>query len=45
MRAHVRYGLAEVSGQIGALQAVDWRERTRRRGARASLRSVRPTLR
>jgi len=27
MRAHVRYGLAEISGQIGALSASEWRER------------------
>jgi DNA-binding GntR family transcriptional regulator len=27
MRAHVRYGLAEISGRIGALSASDWRER------------------
>jgi GntR family transcriptional regulator, rspAB operon transcriptional repressor len=27
MRAHVRYGLAEISGQIGALAASEWRER------------------
>jgi len=26
MRAHVRYGLMEVSGQIGALAASEWRE-------------------
>jgi DNA-binding GntR family transcriptional regulator len=31
MRAHVRYGLAEVSGQIGALAPAEWRERVRRR--------------
>jgi DNA-binding GntR family transcriptional regulator len=46
MRAHVRYGLAEVSGQIGALQAVDWRERPRRRpGARRAARAIRSTKR
>jgi DNA-binding GntR family transcriptional regulator len=27
MRAHVRYGLSEISGQIGALAASEWRER------------------
>jgi DNA-binding GntR family transcriptional regulator len=27
MRAHVRYGLAEIAGQIGALSASEWRER------------------
>jgi len=27
MRAHVRYGLAEVTGQIGALSTPEWRER------------------
>jgi DNA-binding GntR family transcriptional regulator len=33
MRAHVRYGLAEVSGGISALAASEWREpRRRRRG-------------
>ncbi len=31
MRAHVRYGLAEVTGQIGALSTPEWRER---RGSR-----------
>jgi DNA-binding GntR family transcriptional regulator len=33
MRAHVRYGLTEVSGRIGALAPAEWRERrhTRRR--------------
>jgi DNA-binding GntR family transcriptional regulator len=30
MRAHVRYGLAEISGQIGALGVADWREPRRR---------------
>ena len=37
MRAHVRYGLAEVSGRIGALVASEWRERrqpNRRKRAR-----------
>ncbi|MGH9313178.1 MAG: GntR family transcriptional regulator [Vicinamibacterales bacterium] len=29
MRAHVRYGLTEVSRQIGALGATEWRERKR----------------
>ncbi len=27
MRAHVRYGLAEIAGHIGALAASEWRER------------------
>jgi DNA-binding GntR family transcriptional regulator len=27
MRSHVRYGLTEVSGRIGALAATEWRER------------------
>jgi GntR family transcriptional regulator, rspAB operon transcriptional repressor len=27
MRAHVRYGLSEISGRIGALAASEWRER------------------
>jgi DNA-binding GntR family transcriptional regulator len=27
MRAHVRYGLAEVSGRIGGIRASEWRER------------------
>jgi DNA-binding GntR family transcriptional regulator len=27
MRAHVRYGLAEISGQISVLDSVEWRER------------------
>jgi len=27
MRAHVRYGLVEITGQIGALAASVWRER------------------
>jgi DNA-binding GntR family transcriptional regulator len=27
MRAHVRYGFSEISGQIGALAASEWRER------------------
>ncbi|HUG54000.1 MAG TPA: GntR family transcriptional regulator [Vicinamibacteria bacterium] len=31
MRAHVRYGLVEVKGQLGALKAEEWRERPRRR--------------
>lgn len=37
MRAHVRYGLAEVSGQIGLMAASEWRERRAdRQKARAS---------
>ena len=36
MRAHVRYGLAEIAGQIGALGATEWRERRRAvRGGRS----------
>jgi DNA-binding GntR family transcriptional regulator len=31
MRAHVRYGLAEISGQISTLAAPEWRERRRSR--------------
>ncbi len=27
MRAHVRYGLVEVSGQLSALATPEWRER------------------
>jgi DNA-binding GntR family transcriptional regulator len=27
MRSHVRYGLAEIAGRIGALEASEWRER------------------
>jgi DNA-binding GntR family transcriptional regulator len=34
MRAHVRYGFAEVSGRISALSASDWRESRTRRTAR-----------
>lgn len=30
MRAHVRYGLKEISGQIGALAAPEWRERRKK---------------
>jgi GntR family transcriptional regulator, rspAB operon transcriptional repressor len=32
MRAHVRYGLAEISGQMGKLAASEWRERPANRG-------------
>ncbi len=35
MRAHVRYGLAEVSGQIGALAPPEWRERRPARARRS----------
>jgi GntR family transcriptional regulator, rspAB operon transcriptional repressor len=37
MRGHVRYGLTEVSGQMGALGATEWRERkaTGARGGRS----------
>jgi DNA-binding GntR family transcriptional regulator len=31
MRGHVRYGLAEISGRIGALAASEWRERRPKR--------------
>ena len=31
MRAHVRYGLSEITGQIRALASPEWRERTRGR--------------
>jgi DNA-binding GntR family transcriptional regulator len=31
MRAHVRYGFSEVSGQLRALAASEWRERSRSR--------------
>jgi len=43
MRAHVRYGKVEVAGQLGALTAVEWRERAggRGRSRRAPLRSLR----
>jgi DNA-binding GntR family transcriptional regulator len=43
MRAHVRYGLPEVARHVGALTAVEWRERRRRRtgSGRAPLRSIR----
>jgi DNA-binding GntR family transcriptional regulator len=33
MRVHVRYGLLEISGQIGALGASEWRERSGSRKA------------
>lgn len=36
MRAHVRYGFAEVSGRISALNASEWRERRSRRPRRSS---------
>jgi len=43
MRGHVRYGLVEVTGQLGALTAEEWRERRRSRkpSARGPLRSIR----
>lgn len=43
MRAHVRYGKVEVTGQLGALTALEWRERPRgrRSNPRAPLRSIR----
>ena len=37
MRAHVRYGLVEVTGRVGALTAAQWRERP---DARPALRSA-----
>jgi GntR family transcriptional regulator, rspAB operon transcriptional repressor len=33
MRTHVRYGLAEIAGRIGALAASEWRERRRSKTA------------
>lgn len=47
MRAHVRYGLVEVTGRLGALTAVEWRERSpsRKASARAFLRPVRAPAR
>jgi len=39
MRAHVRYGLNEISSRIGALSASEWRERSGRRDAGAVIRS------
>jgi DNA-binding GntR family transcriptional regulator len=39
MRAHVRFGLVEVSGQISALSGSEWRERRGGRGAGAGARS------
>jgi DNA-binding GntR family transcriptional regulator len=43
MRAHVRYGIVEITSQVAALTALEWRERKRRRsgGGRSLLRSVR----
>jgi DNA-binding GntR family transcriptional regulator len=43
MRAHVRYGLVEVAGQLSALAPSEWRERPRARRppGRSPLRSVR----
>jgi DNA-binding GntR family transcriptional regulator len=41
MRAHVRYGLVEVTGRLGALTAVEWRERSPSRPPRASGRAFR----
>jgi DNA-binding GntR family transcriptional regulator len=31
MRAHVRYGFAEISGRLGSLEASEWRERGRQK--------------
>jgi DNA-binding GntR family transcriptional regulator len=36
MRAHVRHGLAEVTGRVGVLQATEWRSPRRRRAARSA---------
>jgi GntR family transcriptional regulator, rspAB operon transcriptional repressor len=36
MRTHVRYGLAEIAGRIGALAASEWRERRTKTGSVAS---------
>jgi DNA-binding GntR family transcriptional regulator len=43
MRAHVRYGVVEVAGQLSALTPEEWRERPRARrpSARGPLRSIR----
>ncbi len=43
MRAHVRYGVVEVAGQLSALTPEEWRERprSRRPPSRAPLRSIR----
>ena len=43
MRAHVRYGVVEVAGQLSALTPEEWRERprARRAAARGPLRSIR----
>jgi DNA-binding GntR family transcriptional regulator len=45
MRAHVRYGVVEVAGQLSALAPSEWRERPRARRSpgRSPLRSVRLT--
>jgi DNA-binding GntR family transcriptional regulator len=36
MRTHVRYGLAEIAGRIGALAPSEWRERRNKTAARLS---------
>jgi len=43
MRAHVRYGVVEITNQVGALEAREWRERPGRRSVqgRGALRSIR----
>ena len=43
MRAHVRYGLVEVAGQLSAIAPPEWREgpRARRAAPRSPLRSIR----
>src|SRR5204863_6121278 len=43
MRAHVRYGVVEITNQVGALEAKEWRERPRPRPGRGrpALRSIR----
>jgi DNA-binding GntR family transcriptional regulator len=40
MREHVRYGLNEISGRIGALAASEWRERRRPRGRKRAVRTA-----
>lgn len=40
MREHVRYGLKEISGRIGALAASEWRERRRPRRRKRAIRKT-----
>jgi DNA-binding GntR family transcriptional regulator len=40
MRDHVRYGLKEISGRIGALAASEWRERRRPRRRKRAIRKT-----